>query len=116
MATSLFSERDDAMAKILVKTLLETKQDVPSFLELYSDGLDAGQEVRFDSDSDGGFGEPAEAANSSLENGHDAADGLSAWERESKPSAWPQATEATHEQMNDPRDSASAAAAVGAAW
>ncbi|UNI24180.1 RNA helicase [Purpureocillium takamizusanense] len=52
LATSFFSERDEPMASVLTRTLLETKQDIPEFLQMYvPDGPDA-EKPKFETDSD----------------------------------------------------------------
>ncbi|KAJ3473008.1 hypothetical protein NLG97_g10576 [Lecanicillium saksenae] len=39
VATSLFTERDEPIASVLTRTLLETKQEIPDFLEIYKPDL-----------------------------------------------------------------------------
>lgn len=58
VATSFYNDRDADIAETLVKTLLETKQIIPDFLEQYiPEGFNAAGEgdatkLRFDADSD----------------------------------------------------------------
>lgn len=61
LATSFYNERDEELAPSLVKTLLETRQEVPDFLEEHipegfvADGTATGDvaNLHFDADSDG---------------------------------------------------------------
>ena len=58
VATSFYNDRDADIAETLVKTLLETKQTIPDFLEQYiPEGFNAAGEgdvskLHFDADSD----------------------------------------------------------------
>ena len=63
MATSFYTERDEPIAKMLTRTLLETDQEVPDFLQQYIPQGDARENLKFEADSDyagsdaGGAGE-----------------------------------------------------------
>ncbi|KAI9819264.1 MAG: hypothetical protein M1827_007420 [Pycnora praestabilis] len=51
-ATSFYNDRNEDMAELLVKTLLENKQEVPDFLQQYiPDGAEDGK-IDFDDDTD----------------------------------------------------------------
>jgi ATP-dependent RNA helicase DDX3X len=52
MATSLYSERDEPIASVLTRTLLETKQEVPDFLQLYVPEGKALENLKFEVESD----------------------------------------------------------------
>lgn len=58
LATSFFNDRDSDLADTLVKTLLETKQIIPDFLEQHipegftADGQGNTDLLKFDADSD----------------------------------------------------------------
>ncbi|KND87367.1 ATP-dependent RNA helicase ded1 [Tolypocladium ophioglossoides CBS 100239] len=52
VATSLYSERDEPIASVLTRTLLETKQDVPDFLQLYVPEGSAAEKPKFETESD----------------------------------------------------------------
>ena len=52
LATSFYCERDEPIASVLTRTLLETKQDVPDFLEQYIPEGDARTNLKFEADSD----------------------------------------------------------------
>ncbi|RDA82499.1 hypothetical protein CP532_6857 [Ophiocordyceps camponoti-leonardi (nom. inval.)] len=52
VATSLFCERDEPMASVLTRTLLETKQDIPDFLQPYIPDGEAAEKPKFEADSD----------------------------------------------------------------
>ncbi|KAF5017981.1 hypothetical protein F66182_10050 [Fusarium sp. NRRL 66182] len=52
LATSFFSERDDAIASVLTRTLLETDQEIPDFLQQYVPEGDARTNLKFEADSD----------------------------------------------------------------
>lgn len=43
---------DEAIASVLTRTLLETKQEVPEFLQMYVPEGDAAQNLRFETESD----------------------------------------------------------------
>lgn len=49
VATSLFTERDEPIASVLTRTLLETKQDIPEFLQIY---VPEGGNIQFETESD----------------------------------------------------------------
>ena len=59
LATSFYNDRDEELAPNLVKTLLETKQEVPEFLQSYipegytTSGGGENAVLHFDADSDG---------------------------------------------------------------
>lgn len=52
MATSLFTERDEPIASVLTRTLLETKQPVPEFLQQYVPEGAAAENPKFETESD----------------------------------------------------------------
>ncbi|KAK3393101.1 P-loop containing nucleoside triphosphate hydrolase protein [Podospora didyma] len=52
LATSFYTERDEPIASVLTRTLLETKQDVPDFLQQYIPEGDARINLKFEADSD----------------------------------------------------------------
>ncbi|KAL2128862.1 hypothetical protein VTI74DRAFT_8549 [Chaetomium olivicolor] len=52
LATSFYSDRDEAIASVLTRTLLETNQEIPDFLQSYvPEGATAGN-LKFEADSD----------------------------------------------------------------
>src|SRR5258706_11617218 len=67
LATSFFNDRDEDLGEVLAKTLLETGQDIPEFLQHHvpEGGI---ADLHFDADSDneaeagGGWGAPTVAA------------------------------------------------------
>ncbi|KAF7554003.1 hypothetical protein G7Z17_g3255 [Cylindrodendrum hubeiense] len=52
IATSFFSERDEPLASVLTRTLLETNQDIPEFLQSYVPEGEARENLKFEADSD----------------------------------------------------------------
>ncbi|ODA78721.1 hypothetical protein RJ55_06103 [Drechmeria coniospora] len=78
LATSFFSDRDEPMASVLTRTLLETKQAIPDFLEMYIPEGGINERPKFETESDfdpddvgaigddgaddGGWGVPADNA------------------------------------------------------
>ncbi|PNY26698.1 ATP-dependent RNA helicase ded1 [Tolypocladium capitatum] len=52
VATSLYSDRDEPIASVLTRTLLETKQDVPDFLQMYVPEGTAADKPKFETESD----------------------------------------------------------------
>ncbi|KAM0260632.1 hypothetical protein ACHAQJ_002695 [Trichoderma viride] len=53
VATSFFTDRDDAIASVLTRTLLETNQEIPDFLESYiPESHSSGVKVKFETESD----------------------------------------------------------------
>ncbi|KAJ4147840.1 hypothetical protein LMH87_002342 [Akanthomyces muscarius] len=52
VATSLFTDRDEPIASVLTRTLLETNQDIPEFLEIYKPELVPGKAIKFETESD----------------------------------------------------------------
>ncbi|KAF4994420.1 hypothetical protein FGRMN_5839 [Fusarium graminum] len=52
VATSFFSERDEPMASVLTRTLLETDQEIPDFLQSYVPEGEAREKLKFEADSD----------------------------------------------------------------
>lgn len=52
MATALYSERDEPIASVLTRTLLETRQEVPDFLQQYIPQGDAAENPKFETESD----------------------------------------------------------------
>ncbi|KAK5994957.1 ATP-dependent RNA helicase ded1 [Cladobotryum mycophilum] len=94
VATSLFTERDEAIASVLTRTLLETNQIIPEFLQVYipEGGIEGGK-VKFETESDfdpndlpatggdggwGGDGDEAESGNAWGGDGEDATAGSDA--------------------------------------
>jgi ATP-dependent RNA helicase DDX3X len=59
LATSFYNERNEDIAPELVKILLETKQEVPDFLEQYLPEGGADAVLKFDADSDSEDGDGA---------------------------------------------------------
>ncbi|KAJ4298547.1 hypothetical protein N0V88_003577 [Collariella sp. IMI 366227] len=52
LATSFYSDRDEAIASVLTRTLIETSQEIPDFLQSYvPEGASAGN-LKFEADSD----------------------------------------------------------------
>ncbi|KAM0356179.1 hypothetical protein ACHAPU_000574 [Fusarium lateritium] len=52
VATSFFSERDEPMASVLTRTLLETDQEIPDFFQSYVPEGEAREKLKFEADSD----------------------------------------------------------------
>lgn len=53
VATSFFTERDEPLASVLTRTLLETNQDIPDFLQSYvPENWSSGTKVKFETESD----------------------------------------------------------------
>ncbi|CZS80266.1 unnamed protein product [Fusarium graminearum] len=52
VATSFFSERDEPLGSVLTRTLLETDQEIPEFLQQYVPEGDARANLKFEADSD----------------------------------------------------------------
>lgn len=52
LAHSFYTERDEPIASVLTRTLLETKQEVPEFLDAYKPQGDAIHNLKFEADSD----------------------------------------------------------------
>ena len=53
LATSFYdSRRDEPLASVLTRTLLETNQDIPDFLEEFKPQGDALENLKFEADSD----------------------------------------------------------------
>ncbi|KAK2478100.1 hypothetical protein H9L39_10588, partial [Fusarium oxysporum f. sp. albedinis] len=52
VATSFLSERDEPMASVLTRTLLETNQEIPDFLQQYVPEGEARNNLKFEADSD----------------------------------------------------------------
>lgn len=52
VATSFFSERDEPLASVLTRTLLETNQEIPEFLQQYVPEGEARDNLKFEADSD----------------------------------------------------------------
>lgn len=51
-ASSFYCDRDEPIASVLTRTLLETKQEVPDFLEQYKPEGEAAVNLKFEADSD----------------------------------------------------------------
>ena len=52
VASSFYSDRDEPLASVLTRTLLETKQVIPDFLESYKPEGEAAVNLKFEADSD----------------------------------------------------------------
>ncbi|GKT62333.1 DEAD/DEAH box helicase [Colletotrichum tofieldiae] len=52
IATSFYTERDEPISSVLVRTLLETKQEVPDFLEPYKPTGKGLENLKFETESD----------------------------------------------------------------
>ncbi|KAI5464482.1 P-loop containing nucleoside triphosphate hydrolase protein [Mariannaea sp. PMI_226] len=52
IATSFFSERDESLASVLTRTLLETDQEIPEFLQQHIPEGEARDNLKFEADSD----------------------------------------------------------------
>lgn len=52
IATSFFSEKDEPLGSVLTRTLLETDQEIPDFLQQYVPEGDARANLKFEADSD----------------------------------------------------------------
>ncbi|KAH9436970.1 hypothetical protein MCOR02_000633 [Pyricularia oryzae] len=52
LATSFYTDRDEAIASVLVRTMLETNQEIPEFLSGYIPDGDARENLKFEADSD----------------------------------------------------------------
>lgn len=72
-ATSFYSEKDEPLASVLTRTLLETKQEVPDFLQSYIPEGDALEHLKFEADSDYDEGEAAGGGGDWGEDGADTA-------------------------------------------
>ncbi len=96
MATSFYNDKNEDIADALTKLLVETKQEVPAFLEGYKP--EEGEDIKFDDDTD--------------EEG-DAADGEDAW-GEGGDNAPAAAT--TDDAWGEGGDNAAAAATTDDAW
>ena len=91
IATSFYSDRNDDIAEALVKLLVETKQDIPDFLERYvPEGTREGTaKLDFDDDSAG-----------EEENKEEEAEGTAAGNKDGSESAEP-ATDAASESSSE---------------
>lgn len=52
LASSFYSDRDEAIASVLTRTLMETNQEVPDFLQSYIPEGGEGATLKFEADSD----------------------------------------------------------------
>ena len=52
LATSFYTDRDEPIASVLTRTLLETKQEIPDFFEMYIPEGEARENLKFEADSD----------------------------------------------------------------
>jgi ATP-dependent RNA helicase DDX3X len=59
IATSFYCDKDEPLASVLTRTLLETNQEVPDFLQSYIPEGDARTNLKFEADSDFDEGEAA---------------------------------------------------------
>jgi len=80
LASSLYTEKDEPIASVLTRTLLETGQEVPDFLQQY---IPEGADLKFEADSDyepdqqqGGFGDASAWGN---DDGNDGGNDGGAW-------------------------------------
>ena len=48
----MFSDRDEPLGSVLTRTLMETNQEVPEFLQLYMPEGAAGENLKFETESD----------------------------------------------------------------
>ncbi|KAF4452406.1 hypothetical protein F53441_4752 [Fusarium austroafricanum] len=82
VATSFYTERDEPLASVLTRTLLETDQEIPDFLQQYVPEGEARTNLKFEADSDfdpndyAGAGDAGDAWGSG---GDGNADGSDAW-------------------------------------
>lgn len=83
LATSFYTERDEAIASVLVRTLLETQQAVPDFLAHHVPEGDDLKQLKFESENQVGgafdeeYGDDAGGAWGTAEDGHE--DAADAW-------------------------------------
>ncbi|KAG5923370.1 hypothetical protein E4U42_004975 [Claviceps africana] len=99
VATSFFSHsRDDGIANVLTRTLLETGQEIPDFLQMYVPEGDAANKPRFETESDY---DPEEVQGAPLpSNGNDQAEDNNGWaggdkeEETAATSGWGQSSDA----------------------
>lgn len=75
LATSFYNDRDEDVGPELTKILLETKQEVPDFLQQFVP--EEGADLKFEADSD--FGDGDEAADGDAEAGDADADAGGGW-------------------------------------
>lgn len=53
VSTSFYTERDEPIASVLTRTLLETNQKIPEFLQVYiPEGCADGKNLKFETESD----------------------------------------------------------------
>ncbi|PHH71212.1 hypothetical protein CDD80_5438 [Ophiocordyceps camponoti-rufipedis] len=78
VATSMFTDRDEAMASVLTRTLLETKQDIPQFLQQYVPEGELAEKPKFEADSDFDPNDLGTMASLNLGNGEGGGDGWGA--------------------------------------
>lgn len=52
LATSLYTDDDEPIASVLTRTLMETGQEIPEFLQEYVPEGMSGNNVKFEDDSD----------------------------------------------------------------
>ncbi|KAK3935609.1 P-loop containing nucleoside triphosphate hydrolase protein [Diplogelasinospora grovesii] len=69
LATSFYCDRDEPIGSVLTRTLLETGQDVPDFLEHFIPEGEAREHLKFEADSDY---DPEEANDEAKSHGDDA--------------------------------------------
>ncbi|RFU33669.1 hypothetical protein B7463_g2714, partial [Scytalidium lignicola] len=117
VASSFYNERDSDLAEVLVKTLLETKQAIPDFLEQYipegftADGQGKTEELKFDDESDD---EELEDANNGANSGEGAAWGNEGNATDTIPTAAPSGEDASGAVA--PATTAATNDAWGGAW
>ncbi|KAG6010965.1 hypothetical protein E4U43_008519 [Claviceps pusilla] len=127
VATSLFSPTyDDGIASVLTRTLLETGQEIPEFLQMYVPEGEAAKKPKFETESDFDPEEAQEAPMTS--NGNDAAESNNGWggannegDTAAPTSGWGQATTDNGWGQSNDRPAAnewqsSASAAVEVGW
>ncbi|KAF4589572.1 DEAD/DEAH box RNA helicase [Ophiocordyceps camponoti-floridani] len=78
VATSMFTDRDEAMASVLTRTLLETKQEIPPFLQQYVPEGELAEKPKFEADSDFDPNDLGTMASLNLGNGEGDGDGWGA--------------------------------------
>ena len=64
LASSFYTDRDESIASVLTRTLLETEQQVPDFLESYRP--EDAEKLKFEADSD--FEDDADGAQDDAQN------------------------------------------------
>jgi ATP-dependent RNA helicase DDX3X len=94
LATSFYTDRDEAIASVLTRTLLETGQEIPDFLEPYMPEGEARSKLKFEADSD--FEDDAADGEKTTEDGAWGADASES--NDNAGGAWGSGTNAETEQ------------------